>query len=214
MEQTVDLSPYASDGVLDHPLSLEIRVPLINTPYPRWRYITAVMVGQWPWPNGPVPTDAELRIVGSFHEEYCSYWYGPPHTGWRGRDMDQRPFDIDGGAVGRFLTKYEHGGWGYRISTWEYGPTFVPTLQGEPTPLVAVLDRLHAHGGESSVDEVEGRPLGHLRRWVVRGVGMAAAYGAGFGIALWSAFKAGSWIFDTGVGAWCRRQDRAEKRTA
>lgn len=44
---------------------------------------------------------------------------------------------------------------------------------------------------------------------------MAAAYGAGFGAALWLSFKAGAWMFDTGVGAWCRRQDRAaEKRTA
>ena len=49
----------------------------------------------------------------------------------------------------------------------------------------------------------------------MRGVGMAAAYGAGMGVIAWAAFRAGAWIFDTGVGAWCRRQDRAaEKRTA
>lgn len=150
MEQTVDLSPYAEDGVREHPLSLEMRVPIIRTPHPRWRYITAVVAGKWPWHESPDISDAELRMVGSFHEEYCSYWYGPPHTGYRGRELDKRPFDIDGGAVGRFVTKYPNGGWGYRISTWEYGPLFSPT-QAEPTSLLAVLDRVHSHGAATDV---------------------------------------------------------------
>lgn len=44
---------------------------------------------------------------------------------------------------------------------------------------------------------------------------MAAAYGAGLGLFGYLAFRAGFWIFDTGVGAWCRWQDkRAEEKTA
>jgi hypothetical protein len=127
-------------------LSLDIRVPVITSPYPRWNYVTAVVVGRWPFHEGPEPSDEELRVVESFHEEYCSHWYGPPHTGWRARDMDLRPFDVDGGAVGRFLTKYANGGWGYRLRTWNRGPTFVPTFRDEPASLVAVMDRIHSIG--------------------------------------------------------------------
>lgn len=145
----ITVDTYAEDLVQPvSPLSLEIRVPLITSPHPRWFYVTAVVVGQWPYPEGPVPTDDELRMVGSFHEEYCSYWYGPPHTGWRARDLDNRPFDIDGAAVGRYLTKYANGGWGFRRHTWQYGPTFVPTWQGEPSTLVEVMDRCHSVGDE------------------------------------------------------------------
>lgn len=143
MAQIADLSLYAEDGVRNHPVSLDVRVPLINTPHPRWSYVTAIVVRAWPWQEGPEPANDEIRMVGSFHEEYCSYWYGPPHTGYRGRELDKRPFDIDGGAVGRFLTKYQHGGWGYRRRTWQYGPLFVPSFDDEPTPLVSVMDRIH-----------------------------------------------------------------------
>lgn len=150
MEQTVDLSPYIEDGVRNYPLSLETRVPIVNRHRTRWYYVTAIVVGGWPYRDGAEPTDDEIRMVGSFHEEYCSYWYGPPHTGYRGRVLDTRPFDIDGGAVGRLLTKYEHGGWGYRLHTWEYGPVFAPNWDAAPMALEQVLDRVHSIGDEVS----------------------------------------------------------------
>lgn len=149
MPETVDLSPYAEDGVQDRALSLELRVPIISTPYPRWCYITAVVAGGWPWHESPEITDAELRMVGSFHDEYVSYWYRQSGRWWT--EMQARPFDLDGGAVGRYLTKYENGGWGYRISTWEYGPLFAPSLQSDPMPLASVLDRVHSHGGATDL---------------------------------------------------------------
>lgn len=43
---------------------------------------------------------------------------------------------------------------------------------------------------------------------------MAAFYGAGVAVFGWLAFKAGAWIFDAGVGAWCRYKDNRGKRTA
>lgn len=141
----VDLSPYAEDIAEADPVSLEIRVPLIRHPHPRWYYVTAVVVNAELW-VGLKPTEEELRIIGSFHEEYMSHWYGPPHTGWRARDMDKRPFDIDGGAVGRYLIKHKHGGWGYRKHTWQYGPEFVPAWNEEPVDLIAALDRCHSWG--------------------------------------------------------------------
>lgn len=145
----VDLNPYAEDIAVADALSLELRVPLIRHPHPRWYYVTAVVVSDDLW-IGQHPTEAEMRVVGSFHEEYMSRWYGPPHTGWRARDMDARPFDIDGGAAGRYLIKHAHGGWGYRIHTWQYGPEFVPEWRAEPAPLVTVLDLYHNRGGDIS----------------------------------------------------------------
>lgn len=43
---------------------------------------------------------------------------------------------------------------------------------------------------------------------------MAAFYGAATGLSVYAAFKAGTWIFDAGVGAWCRYKDNKGKRTA
>lgn len=146
-EQTVDLSPYAEDGVREHRLSLEMRVPIINTHNPRWNYITAIAVRPYPAKPDLDPTDDEIRVVGSFHEQYCSYWYGPPHTGYRGRAMDKRPFDIDGGANGVVFVKYFHGGWGYRRRSWTRGPSFVPSWPAEPMPLAQVMDRVHREPG-------------------------------------------------------------------
>lgn len=163
------LWPYSEDGAQPDEPANRYRFPLISNPYPRWRYVTAVVVSDELW-IGQRPTDEELEIVASFHEEYCSRWYGPPHTGWRGRDLDKRPFDIDGGAVGRFLIKHANGGWGYRAHTWRYGPEFVPEWTDEPTGLVAVLDRYHAIRGNVAppLGHVEGRSPGHLRNRVAR----------------------------------------------
>lgn len=43
---------------------------------------------------------------------------------------------------------------------------------------------------------------------------MAAAYGAGFGVIAWGAFRAGFWAFDRAVGVWFRRQDSKQQRSA
>lgn len=144
MTRGTEVADFAEDLAMPvSELSLELRVPVIVSPHPRWFYVTAVVVGRWPYHEGPVPTDDELRMVGSFHEEYCSYWYGEPGTGWRARDLDLRPFDVDGSAVGRYLTKYANGGWGFRRHTWTYGPTFAPTHTEEPASLMAVMDHIH-----------------------------------------------------------------------
>lgn len=120
-------------------LAVSLRIPLISTPYPRWYYVTAVVVSTDPhlW-RGLMPTDDELRIVGSFNDEYREHWY---RDSWKQHMRDFAPYDIDGGAVGRYLVKHENGGWGYRKHTWQYGPEFVPSWDSEPADLVTVLDR-------------------------------------------------------------------------
>lgn len=145
MQKVYDFAPYAEDGVKADEPSNPFRFPIISNPYPRWYYITAVVVGGELW-GGIRPTGEELAMVASWHEEYCSHWYGPPHTGYRGRVLDGRPFDIDGGAVGRYLIKRADGDWAYRISTWQYGPIFQPSRDARPLPLVDVLDRQSGHG--------------------------------------------------------------------
>lgn len=41
---------------------------------------------------------------------------------------------------------------------------------------------------------------------------MAAAAGAGLGVLFWAAFRCAAWMFDTGVGAWCRWQDNKQSK--
>lgn len=131
-----DLSPAQTE------LATSLRIPFLASAHPRWYYVTGIVVSDLY--GGILPADDEVRIVASFDEEYREHWY---RDSWKTRMAEFAPYDIDGGAVGRYLIKYKHGGWGYRISTWQYGPTFVPMSRDEPAGLVSVLDRLHAHGG-------------------------------------------------------------------
>jgi hypothetical protein len=130
-----DISPEQTE------LATSLRVPFITTPYPRWFYVTAVVVSddKYLW-RGLVPTEDEVRMVASFNEAYREYWYRDSFKEHMARNA---PYDIDGGAVGRYLIKHENGGWGYRKHTWEYGPQFVPEWNAAPEPLEAVLDRAH-----------------------------------------------------------------------
>jgi hypothetical protein len=135
-----DISPKQTE------LATSLRIPFINNPYPRWYYVTAIVVSTDPrlW-RGLMPTDDEVRVVASFNDEYRQYFY---NEWWKGRMREFAPYDIDGGAVGRYLIKHANGGWGYRRSTWQYGPEFVPTWSSEPEDLVSVLDRCQGFGSE------------------------------------------------------------------
>jgi hypothetical protein len=141
------LERYADDGVVADDPANRYRFPLISTAYPRWYYITAVVVGGL-W-EGVRPTEDELVIVDSFHEAYCQYWYGPAKTGQRAMMERAHPFDIDGGALGRFLRKRADGGWGCRLTSWTQGPEFWPAWNSEPRGLVEVLSRVASPNWEA-----------------------------------------------------------------
>src|SRR5687768_17693511 len=97
---------YAEDGVKRDEFAESLRLPIISTPYPRWCYITAVMVGTYPWEHiGIRPSDDELRVIASFHQEYLNHWY---NQHWL-RRMAERPFDLDGGANMVIFTKRADG---------------------------------------------------------------------------------------------------------
>lgn len=140
----MDISRFAEDGVRPDSPSQQYRFPIVNSSYPRWYYITAVVVDDL-W-KGVQPTDAELAVVGSFHDEYCSYFFGPPGTGFRAKMEAAYPFDIDGGANARILAKVTDGSWRYRRASWTHGPHMVPTRDDEPMDLVPLLDRMHTIG--------------------------------------------------------------------
>ena len=142
----IDVSRFAEDGVQPGSPSEQYRFPIVNSPYPRWNYITAVVVATddlWP---GIQPTDTELAVVGSFHDEYCSYFFGPSGTGFRAKMEASYPFDIDGGANARILAKVADGEWCYRRASWTHGPMMVPERGAPAMGLAPLLDRIHSIG--------------------------------------------------------------------
>ncbi len=142
----IGISRFAEDGVHPGGHAEQYRFPIVRNPYPRWKYITAVVVSTDIVWDGIQPTDAELAVVGSFHDEYCSYFFGPPSTGFRAKMEAGYPFDIDGGANARILAKVTDGEWRYRQASWTRGPDMVPERDDTPLGLVPLLDRIHSIG--------------------------------------------------------------------
>jgi len=137
--------PYTEDGVQQGDFTEQFRYPIVNTSHPRWCYITTVVVfGESDYrPPSLRPTDDELRIIASFHQEYIGYWY---RDSWK-RRMAEKPFDLDGQANGRYLIKRAEGDWAYRKMTWTSGPLFAPQFGSTETlDLIPLLDRIHDWG--------------------------------------------------------------------
>lgn len=135
--------PYdpGTDLAARHELAESLRIPLLNSPHPRWYYVTGIVVGDL-W-FGTMPTDQEIRAVASFADEYRVRWYNQT---WIERMQRFAPFDIDGGANGTFFFKYAHGGWAYQKASWRHGAR--PGRYDEPMTLVAVMDRCHQWAGD------------------------------------------------------------------
>lgn len=137
--------PY--DAEQDDPLTA-MRIPVVGTVFPGWYYLVALCINENPdtmlWP-GLRPTDHEAAMVRSLID-YERSRYNP---GWVARDLDSRPFDIDGGFNGITLIKRGEGDWAFRRTTWQRGPTLIPfTLEGHrgyepPMDLPALCDRIH-----------------------------------------------------------------------
>jgi hypothetical protein len=105
-------------------LATSLRVPILTSEYPRWNYITGIVVNErsYGWPS-VMPTDDEIREVAAHLESYCEY-YNP---GFRKAMREFAPFDIDGGANLGYYMKRPDGGWRYRKRTWcGYGPHWWP----------------------------------------------------------------------------------------
>jgi hypothetical protein len=144
MDEMLPLDKFAEDGEERDTRSHKYRWPIINSPYPRWHYITAVVVSEDLW-GGLPPTDREIEIVTSFHDHYINYWY---RVGWLNQMRAKYPFDVDGGANGRFLIKRGENDWAWRQRSWCQGPIFVPGRNESPLTLLGCLDGAHTICGE------------------------------------------------------------------
>jgi hypothetical protein len=142
---------FADDTIgLDHEWAKTWRIPLVTSPYPRWKYEVALVV---PDPADTVdlwratwPTDLEAEVVGSLID-YRRDWY---NERWK-RQMLERPLDVDSGTNTLILLKRESG-WSYRRATFE-GGTWPSALNADHMAkfppnkigLIAIIEQ--AHGG-------------------------------------------------------------------
>lgn len=153
-ERVYTMDDLVEDGVDRYIELREHRIPIVLNHYPSFNYITALVVSVEPYMNAFVmPTEQELAMVASFHEEYMLHWYGRDN-GWVKRMRERVPFDCDGGANGRFLGKYDHGGWCRKVRTWEHAAK--PFYRDEPMTLLQVLDKQYTIGDE---------PMDHWQQW-------------------------------------------------
>lgn len=128
-------------------MATELRVPLLNSAYPRWHYVTGIAVNDTPYLDpGLVPTDDEVRMVAAHLDDYCTYWYRPSY---RSRMREFAPYDIDSGANLGFYRKRGENDWCYRKRTWQQGPSWWPAPLLPPMTLAEVI----AHNGGDSLRE-------------------------------------------------------------
>lgn len=140
-----DLTRYAEDNAR---LIGNYRWPVVSSPYTHWSYVTALVVNpdeEALW-RAVMPTDAEIAVINSFHEEYIAHWY---NTGWLNQMRQKHPVDVDGGANTRCLMKVADCNWKYRLASWEHGPW--PFYNLPTMDLLPLLDRIH-HDGQRWTD--------------------------------------------------------------
>lgn len=141
-----------SDIAVRYPLADELRVPLVTSTRPRWRYITAIAVDPhhtlWQY---EMPNDDEIRAVACFHQEYVERWYRDSFKA----EMRERPYDLDGGANGIVFCKKPDGHWQYQKFTWQHGPW--PFHDQPQMSLLELMDHTHSFGDEPMAHWVEWR---------------------------------------------------------
>lgn len=147
MPETATSWPY--DAIEDDPLT-KLRIPVTNS-YPGWYYTVALdAVPITTFDKVPMgrPDEKEAAQLVSYLAFHLS--------DLRPSYVDQlraRPFDIGVNNATRIFRKWGENDWGYRLSSWEYGPTYIPeapafrerrkTRGGDmaPASLVKVMDR-------------------------------------------------------------------------
>ena len=141
-----DTPAWPFDAYQDDPLTA-LRIPVIGTPFPGWRYEVALVcpnseAGQDLYP-ALRPDDAEAAMVAAYIEYRMEYY----NRAWRAK-MRKRPLDVDSGTNTIVLWKRGDGDWCYRRDSWQSSPLVVPSRYEEPIGLEALLDRINDYGGE------------------------------------------------------------------
>jgi hypothetical protein len=132
------------DAYQDDPLAA-LRIPVVGSPYPRWRYEVALCC-----PNSPAgqdlypslrPDEAEVRQIVAYIG-YRMEWY---NEGWRAK-MRESALDVDSGTNTVTLIKRGEGDWQYVKATWRHGPW--PFYDApERYALGQLLDRINDFSG-------------------------------------------------------------------
>ena len=124
-----DISPQQTE------LATSLRVPFLTSAYPRWNYITGIVISEDDLGRGIVPTEDEIRQIAAQLQSYYPVYRPGFH-----RAMTQfAPYDIDSGANLGYYRKHPDGGWFYRKRTWE-SPPWWPS-RAETMPLADILER-------------------------------------------------------------------------
>jgi hypothetical protein len=164
--------PFGTDADENDPLTA-LRVPAVSSFNPGWKYVAAYLkpaAGDAPdYLTGPPlvsnerPTDREAQMLASFIRGYITRWF---NEGYQTK-LALRPLDVDSGCKTWVFVKYGPDDWGYRVTTWEYGPTFVPGSPSYrerypdeaagPLTLGQVMDRVHSIGSDE--------PMEHWTQW-------------------------------------------------
>lgn len=125
----------------------QYRIPVVRTPYPRWKYEVALVIcdDELIWP-GIEPAEDEARIVGSYIDYRRSYY----NASWAAK-MLARPLDVDSSTNTVILLKRPDGCWCYRRMTWTSGYPLVPPAAHlvpdapQYVELVKLLDRINEY---------------------------------------------------------------------
>jgi hypothetical protein len=158
--------PFGTDANEHDPLT-QLRIPVVASFNPQWKYVAAyidVDLSPYSWGSQERPTDQETAMLASFIDEYKQYFFNEMYQS----KLLERPLDVDSGCNTTVFVKYGTGDWGYRLTSWTYGPTYVPVgpnLRGGkydedkkpgPLSLQQVMDRRHSIGDE---------PMKHWLDW-------------------------------------------------
>ena len=126
-----DISPHQTE------FATSLRVPFLNSIYPRWNFITGIAVDDLY--NGIAPTDEEVEVVSELVKSYKDYFFG--QNAFRMEMEAFAPYDLDGGAIGFYFIKHADETWSYRRSSWRDGYPFRPGYDEPKMTLQEVIER-------------------------------------------------------------------------
>lgn len=134
--------PMFTDADLTHPWVERYRIPLVDSPWPTWKYEVALVRPGYGnhgfWADAQWPTEDEARLIGCAID-FCRDWY---REGYQ-QTMLARPLDVDSGTNTVILMKLPRG-WVYRRATHEYGPLMFPSFDADEQypDLMPLLDKI------------------------------------------------------------------------